>query len=87
MKPYLLFIALPFLLVPLLAYADNELVKTHAPVKLERVIDQAHAKNRRVRFWATPDNPKVWAALRDAGVDLINTDDLQGLSQFLRSSN
>ncbi len=54
--------------------------------KLERVIDQAHQKNRRVRFWATPDRPEVWGALRDAGADLINTDDLQGLSQFLQTS-
>ncbi len=54
--------------------------------KLKRVIDQAHQKNRRVRFWATADNVIVWAALKEAGVDLINTDDLQGLSQFLRTA-
>jgi hypothetical protein len=53
--------------------------------KLQRVIKQAHAKRRRVRFWATPDRPAVWAALDDAGADLINTDDLIGLSTFLRS--
>lgn len=52
--------------------------------KLDRIIDQAHQKNRRVRFWATPERPEVWGVLRDAGADLINTDDLQGLSQFLR---
>lgn len=51
--------------------------------KLKQVISKAHAKNRRVRFWATPDKPEVWAALRDAGADLINTDDLPGLSKFL----
>jgi hypothetical protein len=54
--------------------------------KLDRVIDQAHQKNRRVRFWSTPDRPEVWGALREAGADLINTDDLEGLSQFLRES-
>ena len=53
--------------------------------KLKRVLDQAHAKGRRVRFWAIPDQPIVWEALNDAGVDLINTDDLRGLSQVLRS--
>lgn len=52
--------------------------------KLKRVLDQAHAKGRRVRFWAIPDQPAVWKTLNDAGVDLINTDDLEGLSQFLR---
>ncbi|HUP81241.1 MAG TPA: hypothetical protein VM260_22005 [Pirellula sp.] len=35
-----------------------------------------------VRFWATPDNPLVWAALKEAGVDLFNTDHLKGLSKF-----
>jgi hypothetical protein len=52
--------------------------------KLKAIIERAHAKKRRVRFWATPDNASMWAALKDAGVDLINTDDLKGLSGFLR---
>jgi len=52
--------------------------------KLKSIIDRAHAKKRCVRFWATPDNANMWAALKDAGVDLINTDDLKGLSSFLR---
>ncbi|TWT56166.1 phosphatidylinositol-specific phospholipase C/glycerophosphodiester phosphodiesterase family protein [Allorhodopirellula solitaria] len=55
-------------------------------IALERIVDQAHTQNRRVRFWGTPDNPAMWAALRDAGVDLINTDDLAGLSDFLASA-
>ncbi len=53
--------------------------------KLQRVLQQAHQKNRRVRFWAIPDNETSWAALQAAGVDLINTDNLRGLSTFLRS--
>ena len=53
--------------------------------KLKTIIERAHAKKRRVRFWATPDNASMWAALKEAGVDLINTDDLKGLSGFLRS--
>ena len=54
--------------------------------KLKTIIERAHAKKRRVRFWATPDNASMWAALKEAGVDLINTDDLKGLSGFLRKS-
>lgn len=53
--------------------------------KLKKIIDQAHSKKRLVRFWATPDNARMWAELKGAGVDLINTDDLKGLSSFLRS--
>jgi len=54
--------------------------------KLTAIIERAHSKKRRIRFWGTPDNANVWAVLKDAGVDLINTDDLKGLSHFLRSS-
>ncbi len=51
--------------------------------KLTSVIDRAHKKDRLVRFWGTPDNAQVWSVLKNAGVDLINTDDLKGLSGFL----
>jgi len=53
--------------------------------KLKTIVERAHTKNRRVRFWATPDNANMWAALKETGVDLINTDDLKGLSSFLRN--
>ncbi|MGC9468471.1 MAG: phosphatidylinositol-specific phospholipase C/glycerophosphodiester phosphodiesterase family protein [Anaerolineae bacterium] len=56
--------------------------------KLTNIVDQAHADGRRVRFWATPDargpqREKVWQTLVEADVDLINTDDLEALQQFL----
>ena len=34
---------------------------------------------------ATPDQPEVWKELLDAGVDLLNADDLAGLQKFLLS--
>ncbi len=48
----------------------------------------AHARGRLVRFWATPDGPSpareaLWRELRTEGVDLLNTDDLKGLQEFL----
>jgi len=52
--------------------------------KLRGFVDKAHAAGRRVRFWAIPANRVVWGELSDAGVDLINTDDLAGLEQYLR---
>ena len=51
---------------------------------LRRIVDDAHAAGRRVRFWNAPDREAGWRVLRDAGVDLINTDDLAGLERFLR---
>ena len=46
--------------------------------KLRGIVEQAHAKGRRVRIWATPDAPAIWRELADAGVDLLNADDLGG---------
>ena len=61
-------------------------VKEHD--KLREVVQKAHEKGRLVRLWSTPDNPSpareaLWRELLSAGVDLINTDDLEGLRQFL----
>jgi hypothetical protein len=44
--------------------------------------DRAHAEERRLRFWSIPDNPNSWSQLLEAGVDLINTDDLDGFAAF-----
>ena len=56
--------------------------------KLEEIVRKSHAKGRLVRFWETPDRRSaardaVWRELLAAGVDLINTDDLEGLRRFL----
>jgi Glycerophosphoryl diester phosphodiesterase family len=56
--------------------------------KLAHIVAAAHAKGRLVRLWATPDgrSPErqaIWKELLAAGVDLLNTDDLQGLQKFL----
>jgi hypothetical protein len=61
---------------------------TEERTKLKDIVQMAHKKGRRVRFWATPDNPSptreaLWSELLAAGVDLLNTDDLKGLQQFL----
>jgi len=51
--------------------------------RLHAVIERAHVQGRMIRFWATSDNPVVWRTLYDAGVDLLNADDLDGLRAFL----
>jgi hypothetical protein len=52
-------------------------------LKLKEIVAKAHAKGRRVRFWGGPDDPILWRELLNDGVDLINTDDLDGLRKFL----
>jgi len=51
--------------------------------KLTEIVSRAHEQGRRVRFWGAPDNREFWQALHAARVDLINTDNLAGLNQFL----
>lgn len=46
-------------------------------------VGRAHARGRKVRFWNVPDRPEVWSALLDAGVDVIGTDHLPALRDFL----
>jgi hypothetical protein len=52
---------------------------------LRQIVDKAHEQGRLVRFWGAPDNAATWTALQAAGVDLLNTDDLQGVKNFLTS--
>ena len=51
--------------------------------KLIQLVKKAHAQDRKIRFWATPETWLAWSVLREAGVDLINTDDLAGLNRLL----
>lgn len=60
--------------------------------RLGEIVKVSHEKGRRVRFWATPDNRSpareaLWHELISASVDLINTDDLESLREFLLSNS
>ena len=54
--------------------------------KLQELVRKTHEQRRQIRFWAAPDQPAAWKELAQAGVDLINTDDLTGLSAFLTAA-
>ena len=54
--------------------------------RLKEYVANAHSTGRKIRFWAAPDQPAAWKELAQAGVDLINTDDLTGLSAFLTAA-
>jgi hypothetical protein len=45
----------------------------------------AHKYGKKVRLWASPENKTVWQELLKCGVDLINTDQLVALKNFLIS--
>ena len=55
--------------------------------KLDSLIVLAHAGRHKLRFWATDHDSlafriNLWQQLLEAGVDLINTDDLEGFRRF-----
>jgi hypothetical protein len=51
--------------------------------RLCHYVNIAHRYGKKVRLWASPENPAVWNELLDCGVDLINTDKLPELKNFL----
>src|SRR3954468_24540608 len=56
--------------------------------KLRSIVQQAHARGQKVRFWATPDlgtpaRDALWAEVHAARGAYLNTDDLAGLEAFL----
>jgi hypothetical protein len=53
--------------------------------KLRRLVEKTHQSGRRLRFWGAPDNEAMWSELYEAGVDLLNADDLPRLRRFLLS--
>ncbi len=56
---------------------------TPEKLKLKEFVTKAHQQGRKVRFWGAPDQPVFWQEMLDDGVDLINTDDLEGAQKFL----
>jgi len=54
-------------------------------LKLRNMVERAHKHGRRLRFWGAPDKLEFWQEMMALEVDLINTDDLEGLGRFLRA--
>jgi len=52
--------------------------------KLVSLVKQAHAEKKLIRFWGIPDKANVWKVVHEAGVDLINTDKLKKMNEFLK---
>ncbi|ADB39520.1 histidinol-phosphatase [Spirosoma linguale] len=51
--------------------------------KLRQLVDQVHQQGKKLRLWASPEDPLVWAKLREAGVDFISTDQQVLVRDFL----
>lgn len=51
--------------------------------KLLDLVGNIHAKGRKLRFWGNPDKESYWNLALETGIDLINTDRLEDLENFL----
>jgi alkaline phosphatase len=51
--------------------------------KIESLIQAVHAKGKPVRFWATPDFPEAWQALMNLKMDVIVSDNVKGLAEYI----
>ncbi len=70
-----------------LSWTGTGTVNLQERQRLQDLVQRAHAEGKKVRLWAAPDTPQVWTFLLDNGVDLINTDKLPELRQFLLQRN
>jgi len=52
-------------------------------LRVRKAVDSAHALKKKIRFWNAPDGPEAWERLMDMGVDLINTDRVAELADYL----
>ncbi|WP_040627613.1 alkaline phosphatase [Mucilaginibacter paludis] len=51
--------------------------------KVKGAIDSVHHTGKLVRFWETPDTKSSWLAIMRLGVDIIGTDKIEELGDFL----
>ena len=50
---------------------------------IKLLVLRTHQEGKLLRLWASPDKEEIWEILLESGVDLINSDNLEGLNQFL----
>lgn len=60
----------------------GEIPETDLPA-IKASIEKAHLLHKAFRFWGVPDNPNVWAIMKQLGVDYINTDHIAEAADFV----
>jgi hypothetical protein len=67
----------------ILKWRGRGLLPLKERLKLTALVAKAHREGRKVRLWAAPEKQTVWQELVNCGVDLINTDRLPAVRDFL----
>lgn len=63
--------------------AQNDLPEKDK-VKLDSLINSVHAMGKKIRFWAAPDSQRGWKKLMELKADIIGTDHIADVVQFIR---
>lgn len=64
-------------------WTGNDKLNDADKKKLVTLVESAHAMGKPFRFWAIPDFENGWRMMIELGVDIINTDDVEGTTAFL----
>jgi len=56
-------------------------------IRLQSVIDSVHSLNKKIRFWNAPDGINTWDTFIDMGIDYINTDKIEELTDYLNKGS
>ncbi len=57
-----------------------------APDRITSIANQVHLWKKPFRLWGTPDNEEAWRLLKDAGIDIINTDKVEQCRKFFEKN-
>ena len=58
-------------------------IRAESLEKISQLAQQVHQEGKSLRLWAIPDNSLAWEQLLNAGVDILNSDQLEALNLFL----
>jgi alkaline phosphatase len=51
--------------------------------KIIALAESVHAEGKRLRLWFTPESEEVWDILLQCGVDILHTDELEKMRNFI----
>jgi hypothetical protein len=54
-------------------------------LKLKELISKVNAEDKKLRLWASPDNPNAWETFKALGIDFINTDTPKKFAAFMNN--
>ncbi len=68
------------------AWKGEDAINRKDKKRLRHIIDSVHAARKPIRFWAAPDTKASWKLQIKLRVDLIGTDKIDELANFLQRS-